>query len=62
MELKSIQVSILLIQLVGIILNLVALFVKKVADPVNHWFSIIILTTIMTLSIKSWYQDKVTES
>lgn len=54
MKLKPIQLSILLVQILAILLNIYAIFVKKTQDTNAHVIAIVLILIIMFLSIKSW--------
>ncbi|MDP4090516.1 MAG: hypothetical protein Q8930_14795 [Bacillota bacterium] len=62
MTLKPIQVSILIVQTAALLLNLYAIFIKKVSDSSGHWIAVALVLTIMALSIKSWYDSNSEES
>lgn len=57
MKLKPIQISILVVQIIALVLNLNAIFIKKVQDSRAHWLGAILVLIIMSLSIKSWYDE-----
>lgn len=54
MQLKPIQIAILIVQIFGIAFQLYAIFLMRVADLPGHWLSIAVLLTIMGLSLISW--------
>lgn len=54
MKLKPIQLSILIIQIAAVLLNLYAIFVKRVLDNTAHVIAFCLVVLMMCLSIKSW--------
>ena len=54
MKLRPLQITILSVQSLALILNLYAIFIKKVKDYNGHIVGAFLICLIMMLSLKSW--------